>query len=360
MLLGELPWGSFRGGVSVFDTACALGHVPGCTWEARLLDYWGAEPRKVRWLFPYACARGDEDGCIEQARRALGREEEADQAASALHEACEQGDQNACSAYAEGVLLGRIPGDKRLAVTQLQDSCAAGGRFGCGTLGKAVLKRSPELGSKFLLVGCGNLERGTCEALVSHHGTGAGPSGLSDTGWNALMAQVCEQGEAEACAMWNIARVEGTAVPVHLDEALRGLRDACRDGNAQACELADPLSARLNRKRSTFGQKQVAQVGGRLPDARRATGCAGGLLPVADAGGGLCAQGLQAQGARSWAGPDGGAAGRARRGAAAPLPGGGRQGLPGAGIPGTAGRLRDGAAALCRLGSPPVAPAAGR
>lgn len=261
MMLGELPWGSFRGGVAAFDKACALGHVPGCTWEARLLDYWGAEPRKVRWLFPYACARGHEDGCIEEARRALGREDEADLAASALDEACKAGDQNACSAYAEGVLLGRVPGDKRAAVSQLQASCAAGGRFGCGTLGKAVLKRSPELGSQFLLVGCGNLERGTCEALVTHHGTGPGPADLTDTGWNALMAQVCEMDQPEACAAWSIARAEGRSVPVQLDEALRGLREACRDGSAQACELADPLSARLNRKRSTFGERQVPQLG---------------------------------------------------------------------------------------------------
>ncbi len=261
MLLGELPWGSFRGGVAVFDQACAMGHVPGCTWEARLLDYWGAEPRKLRWLFPYACARGDEDGCIEAARRALGAEGEADAAASALDEACGQGDANACSAYAEGVLLGRIPGDKRAAVAQLQDSCAAGGRFGCGTLGKAVLQRSPELGSQFLLVGCGNLERGTCEALVAHHNPASSPSSLSDTGWNALLAQACEMDTPGACLAWNQARGEGRTVPVDLEAALRGLRTACREGAAEACAQADDISARLNRKRATFGKKQVPQLG---------------------------------------------------------------------------------------------------
>ncbi len=261
MLLGELPWGSFRGGVAVFDNACALGHVPGCTWEARLLDYWAAEPRKLRWLFPYACARGDEDGCIEAARRDLADPDLAVAAADALHLACEAGDANACSAHAEGVLQGRVPGDKRLAVSQLQQSCAEGGRFGCGTLGKAVLERQPDLGSQFLLVGCGNLERGTCETLVNHFGTEGVPPGLGDTGWNALFAQVCEMGEPGVCASWDIARREGRTVPVDLDNALRGLRVACREGHAQACEMADPLSADLNRRRRTFGEKQVAQVG---------------------------------------------------------------------------------------------------
>jgi len=259
-LRGELPWSSFRSGASAFNTACALGHVPGCTWEGRIFDYWGAEQRRVRWLFPHACARGEPDACVEADRRLLPDPAEQAAAGARLSAACAAGVADACAAVAEGVLQGHLPGDKRQAVSELQAACAAGGRFGCGTLGGAVLDHQPELGSALLLVGCGHLERGSCAALVAHHGVDTAPPGLADTGWDALFAQTCELGADGVCSAWARARATGISVPVDRRGAQVTLREGCAAGDPTACQLAEVNGAALTRPRRTFGEHEVPQL----------------------------------------------------------------------------------------------------